>query len=189
VEVNNTADVPVVGSGENPIAGGATPENLPMVKAIANVNVRSGPDLRYQKIATLEIDANAEIVGVSADNFWWLIKVPGTENLQGWISSDYVIAQNADDVPVVGTQTGFQATLGPGSAFLTAAATVNVRAGPDVTFAVVGQLNPGELAEIVGKTEDGIWWAINFPGVADNQGWVAAAYVEAQNTQNVPVIK
>ncbi len=67
--------------------------------------------------------------------------------------------------------------------------TVNVRAGPDVTYAVVGQLNQGQLAEVIGVTRDGLWWAIKYPAAEGGEGWVAAAYVKTENTGSVPVVK
>jgi uncharacterized protein YraI len=189
VEVNNVENVSIVGADTGISPTEATPENYPRARAIANVNIRSGPDLKYRKIGTLEDGQTAEIVGVSIDKYWWLIKVPDTNNVQGWISIDYVIAQNADNVPVSGSQTIGQVTPAPGGAYLTAKAAVNVRSGPDITYAVVGQLGLGQLAEIIGTTEDGLWWEIKLPGIEGDQGWVAAAYVEAQNISNVPVIK
>jgi len=50
--------------------------------------------------------------------------------VQGWISRDYVVTRNAENVPVVGPQVGTEATLVPGSPYLVAVLTVNVRAGP-----------------------------------------------------------
>jgi len=189
VEISNSANVPIV--PENFTFGANGTETSPgaTAKAIANINIRSGPDLKYQKIGTLENGQTAEILGTSGDQYWFLIRIPGTGNVQGWVSRDYVIAQNADKIPVVGADTTFQATIAPGAPFLTAQATVNVRAGPDVTFAVIGQLQQGELAEIVGKTADGIWLAIRFPGAENQRAWVAAAYVQAKNVEKAPVLK
>ncbi len=188
VEFNRTEFVQVITPelAIQPFA--TTSDQIPTGKAIANINIRSGPDLKYQKIGTLEIDKSAEIIGMSADEFWYLIKIPGTENLQGWVSRDYVIVQHADKVSIVGENNNFESTLSPSSAYLLAKATLNVRNGPDITFAVIGQLESGELAEILGKTSDGLWWAIQFPGAADEQGWVASAYADAKNVENVPVI-
>ncbi len=159
------------------------------ILAIANVNVRSGPDIKYLKIGNIKKGQSAEIIGVSNDNFWWLIKLPGANNIQGWISRDYVVARNTDNVPIVGLQAGVEQTLAPGSPYLVAVVGVNVRAGPDVTYAVVGQLTQGQVAEIVGVTKDGLWWAINYPTGEAGRGWVAAAYVKTENSGSVPVIK
>jgi len=189
VEVNNSLNTPVLGPDGALAVTQTAPASLAKARAIANINIRSGPDLKYKKIGTLEIDQSATIIGVSTDRFWWLIKVPGSENVQGWVARDYVIVQNAEDVPIVGSESSFVSTLSPSSPYLIAKAPLNVRAGPDVTFALIGQLNQGQLAEIIGKTEDGIWWAIRYPGGENDQGWVAAAYSEAQNAEDVPVIK
>jgi uncharacterized protein YraI len=189
VEVNNIANVPVLGANGESLAAGPTPASIPKVKAVTNINIRAGPDLRYQKLGTLEAEQSADIVGVSADQYWYLIKVPGTSNVQGWVSKDYVTTQDADNVPIIGAESNTQTTLAPGSAYLIAKATLNVRGGPDITFGVVGQLTQGQMAEIIGKTEDGIWLAIRMNGTDNSQGWVAAAYVEAQNLENVPVLK
>jgi uncharacterized protein YraI len=189
VEVNNISRVPVLGPEGEDISITATPESRAKVRAVANINIRQGPDLRYQKIGTLENGQSADIVGISADSLWYLIKVPGTTNVQGWIARDYVVTENAEDVAIVSSDSGSQSTLAPGSPYLLAKVTVNVRSGPDTTFALVGQLNQGQIAEIVGKSSDGAWWAIQLPGSKNTQGWVAAAYVDAKNTNDVPVIK
>ncbi len=189
VEITNTSQVPVVNIG--PIIDQPTPTRLdyPRARAIANINIRSGPDMRYQKIGTLNLEETAEITAISPDGYWYLIKVPGSENLQGWISKDYVITQNADDIPVLGNLSEAEATIEAGSAFLRVAATVNVRSGPDVTYAVIGQLKPDQIAEIVGKNPEGSWWAITFLDTEVGGAWVAADYVQAENTPNVPVLK
>jgi uncharacterized protein YraI len=187
--VKNAANIQVI------VPATATPVDLTnpgsgaTVMAIANINVRSGPDIKYMKIGNIKKGQSAEIVGVSDDRFWWLIKLPGTKNVQGWISRDYVVSRNADNVPVIGSQAGVEQTIAPGSPYLVAVMSVNVRTGPDITFAVVGQLNQGQLAEIIGVTRDGLWWAIKYPSVEGGQGWVAAAYVKAENSGSVPVMK
>ncbi|MCC6955757.1 MAG: SH3 domain-containing protein [Anaerolineales bacterium] len=189
VEVSDGANVPVVDNNITAGSPGASTGTGATAKAIANINIRSGPDLKYQKIGTLKIEQTAEILGVSGDRFWYLIRVPDTDNVQGWVSRDYVLAQNADSIPVVGEDSSFQATIAPGAPYAIALATLNVRAGPNVTFAVIGQLQQGTMAEIVGKTADGIWLAIRFPGAANERAWVAAAWVKAENVGNVPVLK
>ncbi len=187
VEPHNVENVEILeNAGESPIA--TTTINLAKAKAISNINIRSGPDLKYRKIGTLEIDQSAVILAELADGYWWLIKVPGTENLQGWISKDYAVAQNADNIPIIDGQANSQTTLTSGSPFLTANATVNIRSGPDITSTIIGTINQGQVAEIVGRTSDGIWWAISFSAAENQRGWVAAAYVKAENAENVPVI-
>lgn len=189
VEAVNIGNVAVLTSQSETPQPAVTPQDIPRARAIANINIRSGPDLRYQKIGTLDVDANANILAVSPDEFWYLINVPGSEKLQGWISKDYVIVQNADKVPVLNSESGAQSTIEAGMPFLKSAVTVNVRAGPDVTYAVIGQLNPDQAVGVIGKNEDGSWWAIDFPGSMEGGAWVAAAFVKPENTDKVPVLK
>jgi uncharacterized protein YraI len=187
--VKNTTNIQVIAPETATPVDLTNPGSGATIMAIANINVRSGPDIKYMKIGNIKKGQSAEIVGVSDDHFWWLIKLPGTKNVQGWISRDYVVARNSDNVPVVGSQAGAEQTIAPGSPYLVAVMSVNVRAGPDITFAVVGQLNQGQLAEIIGVTRDGLWWAIKYPSAEGEKGWVAAAYVKAENSGSVPVMK
>jgi hypothetical protein len=55
---------------------------------------------------------------------------------------------------------------------------VNVRSGPDSSFAVLGQVLQGERLEIIGRDEDGQWWQICcFEGQI---GWLADEVVRAE---------
>jgi hypothetical protein len=135
----------------------------------------------------------AEIIGISPDRLWWAIRLPGEPDRTGWVAKDYIIARNEDNVPVLGLESqaegGSVTSPQPGKAFLTAAWTVNIRAGPGKEYAIVGTLQQGQTAEIIGRSEDAIWWAIKFDSPEGERGWVAAAYAEAENAQNVPVLK
>jgi uncharacterized protein YraI len=189
VQAENTSNVRVVDqeistpAGTTPTGSGAT------VLAIANVNVRSGPDIKYMKIGNIQKGQSVDVLGVSEDNNWWLIRLPDTKAVQGWISRDYVVGRNTDNVPIIGSTIGLEQTISPGSPYLIANLVVNVRVGPGITYAIIGQLNQGQLAEIVGVTRDGIWWQIKYPSAEEGLGYVAAAYVKAENTGNVPVVR
>lgn len=65
---------------------------------------------------------------------------------------------------------------------------VNVRTGPGVGYAVVGIAPQGTEGQIVGVSEDGLWWVAHVPAAPNEQGWVATAYIDATNTEDVPVI-
>jgi len=66
---------------------------------------------------------------------------------------------------------------------------VNVRTGPGVNYDVWGVAAQDTEGEIIGVSEDGQWWVANVPDAPNSQGWVAAAYVEATNADDVPVIQ
>ncbi len=65
---------------------------------------------------------------------------------------------------------------------------VNVRTGPGTAYDVWGVAAQDTIGEIIGVSEDGEWWVANVPDAPAGQGWVAAAYVEATNADDVPVI-
>ena len=149
--------------------------------ALLNVNIRSGPGMEFDKIGLLQEGQETEIVEIDVQRLWYAVKVPGEINLQGWISKDYVKVQNADGLPVVGQQAG--------APVLIPLTLINIRAGPGQEFEVIGSLEKGQGAEIVGISANGEWWAIKFAAGPEGKGWVSAKFVKAENAEGVPVIK
>ncbi len=49
--------------------------------------------------------------------------------------------------------------------------TLNIRSGPGLQYAVLGQLKEGDPITIIGKSADGLWWQFD-------RGWVSATYVK-----------
>lgn len=70
----------------------------------------------------------------------------------------------------------------------TAPGGLNVRSGPGTNFPVIGVANFGDEGEIVGRSEDGRWWAVAIPSAPGGIGWVSVDFVVATNAENVPVI-
>jgi uncharacterized protein YraI len=70
-------------------------------------------------------------------------------------------------------------------------AEVFVRMGPGSQYPAYGIAPAGTTGRVLGKSEDGQWWTvrINPANVGAGYGWVAAAYVQASNVTDVPVIK
>lgn len=71
---------------------------------------------------------------------------------------------------------------------VTAEAGVNVRTGPGLGYDIFGIAPQGTEGEIIGVSADGQWWVASVPTAPNGQGWVNAAYVEAMNADDVPVI-
>jgi Tol biopolymer transport system component len=65
---------------------------------------------------------------------------------------------------------------------------VNIRSGPGTNFSIIGIAPQGTEGEIIGVSEDGSWWVASVPTSPNGLGWVAAAYVEAMNAENVPTV-
>lgn len=81
-----------------------TATSLPaLAQAIAatNMNVRSGPGANYPVVGALQSGQAAPVTGLSYDRGWWQIKFAGGPDGFGWVSANYVTAQNTENVPLV----------------------------------------------------------------------------------------
>jgi heat shock protein HslJ len=65
------------------------------------LNVRTGPGTNFPVIGVARLGDEGEIVGRSADGFWWAVAVPAAPNGVGWVSANFVAATNAENVPVI----------------------------------------------------------------------------------------
>lgn len=63
---------------------------------------------------------------------------------------------------------------------------LNVRQGPGTNYPVVGILNQGEQAQIMGRNADSSWWAIAF---GDGTAWVISSLITTQgDVSQVPLV-
>jgi hypothetical protein len=62
-----------------------------------------------------------------------------------------------------------------------------VRSGPSADSALLGQLQVFTKVQIIGKDPASTWWMIAYPESPTGTGWVTAQFVQATNTENVPV--
>jgi heat shock protein HslJ len=74
---------------------------------------------------------------------------------------------------------------------ITAPDGVFVRSGPGTEYPDIDVAANGSTVEIVGRSEDGQWWAIAVPLFLseDETGWVSATWVDAVNVGDVPVLE
>lgn len=63
-----------------------------------------------------------------------------------------------------------------------------IYSGPGTNYVVYGAFLGSQTAVVVGKSEDGGWWAINIPVAPGGNGWVSAPSVTVSNVDNVPVL-
>lgn len=71
------------------------------VTAPQGLNLRSGPGINFPVIGFARFGDEGELVGRSADGRWWAAAVPSAPGGVGWASADFVIATNAESVPVL----------------------------------------------------------------------------------------
>ena len=65
------------------------------------LNVRSGPGTNFPVIGVARAGDQGELVGRSADGRWWAVAIPSAPGGTGWVSADFVLATNAENVPVI----------------------------------------------------------------------------------------
>ena len=163
VVAQNTSGVDVLGD-EGAVIEQVT-KTPAIAQAIADVNIRSGPGMDFDKVGMLKNGTSAEILGADPQNLWWFISVIDVEGLEGWVAIDYVIARDAEDVPIIDPAAERLARIPPtpaaGAPSLVALANVNFRSGPGKNFGILGTLEQDQRVEVVGKNSDATWWAIN----------------------------
>jgi uncharacterized protein YraI len=73
----------------------------------------------------------------------------------------------------------------------TTIANTYVRTGPAVNFPAYGIALTGATGRVIGKSEDGLWWAVRLDpaNVGAGYGWVSGQYVQTSNTANVQTIE
>ena len=80
-------------------------------------------------------------------------------------------------------------TPAEGTPMAVATSNVNVRSGPSTSYPVYGVMAKGRSAEVVGKSQDGLWWVLKVNLVPQEQGWVSANFVKVTGAEGVPVIE
>jgi heat shock protein HslJ len=65
------------------------------------LNIRSGPGTNYPVIGAARQGDTGTIVGQSEDGRWWVVAAPSLPGGTGWVSADFVLATNAENVPVI----------------------------------------------------------------------------------------
>ena len=65
---------------------------------------------------------------------------------------------------------------------------LNVRSAPSATSDLLGTVEIFAKVQIVGKDPTNGWWMIVYPDSPTGTGWITAQFVQATDTQNVPVI-
>jgi uncharacterized protein YraI len=159
----------------------------------AQVRVYGGPDeSRYVALGELQPDVRYVVVGRNSERTWWAIVWNGG---QGWVMSHLVsLIGNDIRVPVIDS-TGPTVTpvTTPTSAAtatptpsptatptitptpciwaVTADLNANIRSGPNkVSYDVIGTLDRGQTAVVIGRSADDAWSVIDLNG---RHGWIA----------------
>jgi uncharacterized protein YraI len=137
----------------------------------ATLNVRSEARIANNVISRIRRGQQFIAIGRSADGLWVQLDLGNGQT--GWVSAAYVTDS---------------ATTSQGLSGLTLRSTVRllVRSAPNVESDAVALLLPSEVAQIMGRSSDGLWWQVNDGGTV---GWVSAQFVTLSPDVNPAAIQ
>jgi uncharacterized protein YraI len=79
-------------------------------------------------------------------------------------------------------------TPAPGEPAAIANYNTTIYSGPGTNYVVYAAFLGGKTAKVVGKSADGLWWAISVPVAPNGSGWVDAGWVTVTNAGSVSVL-
>lgn len=142
------ADAPVQETYTGTITGGT-------------INIRTGPNTRYDRVTTVTTGKKVEIIGEEDD--WYYILIDGKE---GYVFGAYLIPDDAES-----GASGAEAADGERTGVITGG-TINVRTGPDTSYSRITLVSTGKRVNILGE-EDG-WYHVSF---GNTEGYVFGEYL------------
>ena len=158
------------------------PLAVPLAMIDRRINVRSGPGANNPVISLAAAGQQYVITGRNEAGDWWQIDKNGQI---GWVFGDLVNAVDVRGVQVAVIKFPSPPMLPVTEALMTVNRALNVRAGPDNSYPIVGETVPGHSYLITGKNADGDWWRIDEDGQI---GWVQSELVELVNAGSVRVV-
>lgn len=168
------------------IAGVASAQQDTGVTATAyqTVNVRSGPDTRFEIVGQLEQGDSAPVTARESEANRWL-QVALTDGASGWVASFTVIVDG--DLGTLAVLDEATAEPSEGSVIVIAYGRVNVRSGPSMAYDIVGQLEVDDEAQATARNnERNDWLLIENEAIV---GWVAFFTVSVRgNPETLPVL-
>jgi uncharacterized protein YraI len=169
-------------------------EGGPSAVATYSTWIYGGPGAAYVIYGAFLGGNTAQVAGKSEDGAWWAISVPAAPGSVGWVDGAWVVVSGVEAVPVLPTPpvppTADLVPPGPNDPQATARVNANVRSGPAETYPAYGVAPAGAVGRVIGRSEDGAWWAVRIDPalVGAGYGWVAESTVQAENTEDVAII-
>lgn len=186
-----------------PVAVSTTPTSTiaPTVSAvrvgIVNsdvINVRRYPDLAGDIIGEVKQGDQLQILAVSTDGQWLQVCCPLGTNASdrpSWVAAEFVTVQGPNPsartpgtpllsttAQLVGTPAAPLSGAGNGVMGVVNSSSVNLRSGPGIMYAVVGQAQEQHEVQLTGRDITSTWWRICCPPGAPQEGWISAEFID-----------
>jgi uncharacterized protein YgiM (DUF1202 family) len=178
-------------------SAGATSGAIDSAKATVSarsLRVRAEPSPDAEVVGGIKEGEEYDVIGLSSDGEWVQLAVPAIPGGQGWVSANFVSVQGAITgatiteaataaavrLPTPTPRPAAQIAAAPGTATVqTEGLRLRVRAEPSADAEIVGYVYEGEVYEVTGATDDGLWTQIGGRTGTDNinGGWVATEFL------------
>lgn len=158
------------------------PVSVPVAMIDRRVNVRSGPGANNPVIGVAVAGQQYLITGRSEAGDWWRIDRNGRH---GWVFGELVTPVDVRGVQVAIVKFPAPPLLPVTEALISVNRQANLRAGPDHSYPIVGEVVPGRQYLITGRNAGGDWWQIDEDG---QPGWIYDDLVELVNEDSVQVV-
>lgn len=142
--------------------------------ATDDLNVRSGPSLDDQVIATLKKGEEYPVIKEVGD--WLQISISPEET--GWIVNYLVTKKEADISSVAGAESKIAENENSSKTAIIIADSLNVHSEPILNGTIVNNLLKGTIVNVISKKNDYGWVEIEHAG---QTGWVSSIYLQETN--------
>lgn len=150
-----------------------TPSAPQLTPSSPVVNCRSGPDVAYASLDTINSGQTAMIAGRNDSSTWWYVHDPSNTNVFCWVAASVSITSgNLSNLPVIPA---------------TSAIATNVTVGASVSFSMCGGPNPVTFSGTIttnGATKVSFQWEIR--GAKSNTTSPQTITFSAAGTKNAP---
>ena len=145
----------------------------------AFLNIRSGPGVSYDVIATVPGGAKLPVLAIDSGRLWYQVSSIGGN---GWVNSFYTVGRgNFSGLPV--TSDDPPPITGPHLVVNTAF--LNIRSGPGADYDVVATVSGGTKLPVIAIDKGRLWYQVSLDDVT---GWVNSFYTVGRgNFSGLPV--
>lgn len=158
------------------------PVSVPVAMIDRRVYVRSGPGASNPVIGVAVASQQYLITGRNEAGDWWRIDKNGRH---GWVFGELVTPVDVGGVQVAVVKFPAPPLLPVTEALMSVNRRANLRAGPDNSYPIVGEVVPGRQYPITGRNAAGDWWRIDDDG---RPGWIYDELVELVNEGSVQIV-